>query len=193
MTAFPPDNHPLEQEPTVNQVMVALRRIIRSIDIHSRTLVKHYGLTGPQLVVLQEIYKQEEITPGHLAKAISLSQATVSGILDRLEKRGLVTRCRSASDRRKVLLKTTADADRMLNTGPPIMQVSFVNAFNQLEDWQRTMILSSLQHLVTLMHAEDLDASPILVTGANLNPTGEPVANPRIVTAMEQDNGKNRR
>jgi hypothetical protein len=81
----------------------------------------------------------------------------------------------------------------MLETGPPIMQVSFVNAFNRLEDWQRTMILSSLQHLVTLMDAEDLDASPILVTGANLNPTGEPGSDPRDGMAMEQENGKNRR
>jgi DNA-binding MarR family transcriptional regulator len=193
MTEVPPSSQQLEYEPTVYQVMVALRRIIRSIDIHSRRLVKHYGLTGPQLVLLQQIHKQEEITPGHLAKAISLSQATVSGILDRLEKRGLITRCRSASDRRKVLLKTTADAARMLETGPPIMQVSFVNAFSRLEDWQRTMILSSLQHLVTLMHAEDLDASPILVTGANLNTTGEPAADLRDGIAMDQGNGKNRR
>ena len=72
-----------KKEPIENQVLVALRRIIRSIDMHSRTLVKYYGLTGPQLIILQEISKHDDITPGRLAKAVSLSQATVSRISER--------------------------------------------------------------------------------------------------------------
>jgi len=173
----------IEQEPIENQVLVALRRIIRSIDIHSRTLVKYYGLTGPQLIVLQEIAKNDEITPGHLATAISLSQATVSGILERLAKRDLVTRCRSDSDRRRVLVRTTAKADQMLESGPPIMQTSFIEAFKDLQDWEQTMILSSLQHLVTLMNAGALDAAPILATDESLSDASSDAL-------MEKDNGK---
>jgi DNA-binding MarR family transcriptional regulator len=149
-----------------HQVLLALRRIIRSIDIHSRTLVKHYGFTGPQLVVLQEISKHKEIMPGRLAKAVSLSQATVTGILDRLESRGLIARRRSETDRRSVLVSPTPKAFHMLNTGPPIMQVSFVEAFQRLEDWEQTQILSALQRLVSLMNAEALDVSPMLDTNA---------------------------
>jgi DNA-binding MarR family transcriptional regulator len=152
------------REPIEDQVLVALRRIIRSIDIHSRALVKHYGLTGPQAVVLQEISKHDEITPGRLADAVSLSQATISGILERLNKRGFITRRRSESDRRRVLIRSTPEADQMLEKGPPIMQLSFVRAFNGLEEWEQTMILSSLQRLVTLMDAEDLKSSPMLTT-----------------------------
>ena len=173
------------QEPIENMVLIALRRIIRSIDMHSRTLVKYYGLTGPQLIVLQEISKNEEITPSRLASAISLSQATVSGILERLEKRGLVTRRRSDSDRRMVLIRTTAKANQMLDSGPPIMQISFVNAFKNLQDWEQTMILSSLQHLVKLMNAGALDAAPILATDATLSPTEDSLSNSSSNPAME--------
>jgi DNA-binding MarR family transcriptional regulator len=151
-------------EPIENQVLVALRRIIRSIDIHSRNLVKQYGLTVPQLVVLQEISKQGEITSGQIAKAISISQATLTGILDRLEKRGLVERHRSPVDRRKVIAKTTQAADSVLKSGLPLMQTSFVESFRTLQDWEQTMILSSLQRLVNLMHAERLDVAPLLST-----------------------------
>jgi DNA-binding MarR family transcriptional regulator len=155
-------------EPIENQVLFALRRIIRSIDIHSRVLGKNYGLTGPQLVVLQEISRHAEISPGRLAKAVSLSQATVTGILDRLKQRGLVTQRRSECDRRSVLVRSTRDANHMLAAGPPIMQLSFIEAFNNLENWEQTMILSSLQRLVVLMEAEILDASPKLATDAVL-------------------------
>lgn len=147
-----------------HQVLIALRRIIRSIDVHSRDLVKHYGLTGPQLVVLQEISKHEEIKPGKLAKAVSLSQATVTGILERLEGRRLIARRRSESDRRSVLVRTTPEAVHMLNTGPPVMQVSFAEAFQRLEDWEQTHILSALQRVVSLMNAESLDVPPLLDT-----------------------------
>jgi len=174
------------QEPIENQVLVALRRIIRSIDMHSRTLKKYYGLTGPQLVTLQEISKHDEITPGSLAKAVSLSQATVTGILERLEKSGFIARRRSETDRRKVLVKTTSEADHMLTTGPPIMQVSFIEAFNRLPVWEQTMILSSLQHLVTLMNAEFLDAAPILATDAINTPTEEPQLDPSTLPAVEK-------
>jgi DNA-binding MarR family transcriptional regulator len=180
----------LKQDPIENQVLVALRRIIRSIDIHSRTLVKYYGLTGPQLIVLQEISKNDEITPGHLANAISLSQATVSGILERLEKRDLVSRRRSASDRRRVLVRTTAKADQMLESGPPIMQTSFIEAFQDLQDWEQTMILCSLQHLVNLMNAAALDAAPILATDATWSSTDESVSDASSDPLMGKDNGK---
>ena len=180
----------MRQEPIENQVLIALRRIIRSIDMHSRSLVKYYGLTGPQLIILQEISKNEEITPSRLASAISLSQATVSGILERLEKRDLITRRRSDSDRRKVLVKTTSKADQMLDSGPPIMQISFVDAFKNLQDWEQTMILSSLQHLVNLMNAESLDAAPILATDATLSPTEMSLSNLSSNPAMEKNNGK---
>ena len=178
-----------KQVPIENQVLVALRRIIRSIGMHSRVLYKHYGLTGPQLVVLQEIANQDDITPGCLAKAVSLSQATVTGILERLEKRGLIARRRSETDRRKVLVQTTADAEHMLAHGPPIMQVSFIEAFNRLEDWERTMILSSLQRLVALMKAEDLDAAPILATGGINTPAEEALPELSAIPPLDKKNG----
>ena len=180
----------MRQEPIENQVLIALRRIIRSIDMYSRTLVKHYGLTGPQLIILQEISKNDEITPSRLASAISLSQATVSGILERLEKRDLITRRRSESDRRRVWINTTAKAEQILNSGPPIMQISFIEAFKDLKDWEQTMILSSLQSLVILMNAEALNAAPFLATGATLSSTEEaPTVSP-LESPMEESNGK---
>lgn len=42
------------------------------------------------------------------------------------------------------------------------MQESFVEAFDKLEDWEKSMILSSLQRLVSLMDAQHIDAAPLL-------------------------------
>ncbi len=155
-----------------DDVLIALRQIIRAIDLRSKRLVKQFGLTGPQLLILQEIARVDEITASEMAKAISLSQATVTGILERLEKRTLITRRRSNSDRRRVKVSATAAGRQLLEAAPPLMQESFVEQFDRLQNWEQHMILSSLQRLVTMMDAKQIEAAPIL-TSEPLDPQSE--------------------
>ena len=150
---------------TTRQVTAALRRIIRAIDLHSRTLVQRYGLTGPQLVLLKELMEGEGRTVGELARAVSLSQPTVTGILDRLERKKLVHRARSTGDRRKVLVIPTAAARHALEEAPPLLQEHFEERFAALPDWEQSLILASLQRIVALMEADAVKAGPILFTG----------------------------
>lgn len=156
---------PDPQTSTVRQVLAALRRIIRAIDLHSRSLVQRYGLTGPQLVVLKELIDRPPQSVSALAGAVNLSQATVTGILDRLERKEMVTRTRDRRDKRKVLVSPTAGAEAVLAGAPPLLQEHFTAALARLPDWEQTQILSSLQRIVALMEAGDVEAGPILTTG----------------------------
>ena len=153
-----------------NLVLSALRRIIRAIDLHSRSLVHEYGLTGPQLVVLKQLLSEAPCTVGELAKAVNLSQATVTGILDRLERKGMVLRVRSTDDRRKVMISPTDGARQALAGAPPLLQEHFIEAFGSLPEWEQHQILWSLQRLVTLMEASDVEAGPILSIGPLTDP-----------------------
>ncbi len=147
-----------------DNVLIAIRKIIQSIDLNSRSLVKRVGLTGPQLVILKEVAGSSEVSVGEVAKAISLSQGTVTDIVERMEKRGLVARRRSEHDRRRVLVSATESGKRLLEKATPLMQESFVEQFNGLPDWEQAMILSSLQRLVSIMDAKAIKAEPILST-----------------------------
>lgn len=161
------NTHKLNQDTAgviTNSVLISLRKIIQSIAINSRSLVKRVGLTGPQLTILLEVSNSGEVSVGEVAKAISLSQGTVTGIIERLENRGLVVRRRSEFDRRRVLVKTTAAGQQLLDTAPPLMQEVFVERFNNLQEWEQTMILSSLQRLVSIMDAKSIEAAAILST-----------------------------
>ena len=150
--------------PNSDNVIIALRKIIQAIDQNSRSLFKRIGLTGPQLVILQGIDSRTEISVGELSREVSLSQATVTSVLERMESRGLVERRRSHGDRRRVLVRVTDAGRNLLESAPPLMQETFVEQFNQLPDWEQTMILSSLQRLVSLMKAKSISASPFLET-----------------------------
>lgn len=146
-------------------VLVALRRIIRAIDLHSRSLIQRFGLTGPQLIILEELTARGETSVGGLSNAISLSIATVTGILTRLEKRKLVERRRDEADRRKVLVRPTPKCQELLKKAPPPLQESFMSEFDRLKDWEQSLIVSSLQRIVAMMEATAIEATPMLATG----------------------------
>ena len=147
------------------QVIVALRRITRAIDLHSRLLLQKNGLTIPQLAALQAIQRLQPITVGAVARDIHLGAATVTGILGRLEKRGLVSRTRDDRDRRSVVLELTDDGAQLVNDAPSLLQDRFHCELSKLQEWEQTMILSTLQRIATMMDAEEIEASPVLVPG----------------------------
>lgn len=152
--------------PVTDAVLVSLRRIARTIDLRSRDLMRRHGLTVPQLVALREIEKHGEITGSALAREVSLSQATVTGILKRLEARQLVERHRSQKDRREIVVRLTPLGCQLVADAPSPLQSRFSQRLEGLPDWEQSMILAALQRLVSLMEAEDLDAGPYLATGA---------------------------
>jgi DNA-binding MarR family transcriptional regulator len=150
---------------SIEEVLVALRRVIRATDLHSKHLAKTTGLTSPQMLLLQTIRDIGEVTIGQLANKMSLSQATVTSILDRLEKRELVYRVRSKEDRRKVHAYLTDQATEVLKEAPIPLQEQFTKQFGALQEWEQTMIISSLQRVAQMMDAQDIDASPVLDLG----------------------------
>ncbi len=154
---------PLSME---NQIVAAIRRIMRAVDLHSRRLAEEHGLTGPQLATLQAVANLGESSTGILARAVHLSGPTVTGILDRLTKRGLVVRTRSGQDRRSVTVRLTSDGEEVLAAAPSLLQDRFRQELIGLEEWEQTTILATLQRIAAMMDAESLDASPLLVPGS---------------------------
>ena len=150
---------------SIEEVLVALRRVIRATDLHSRHLAKTTGLTAPQILLLQTIRDKEELTIGELAKNMSLSQATVTSIIDRLEKRHLVGRERSNTDKRKVYAILTDEGVNVLKNAPIPLQDHFAKQFADLQEWEQTMIISSLQRVAQMMDAQHIDAAPLLDVG----------------------------
>ena len=150
------------------EVLVALRQIIRAIDLHSRQLSKASGLTGPQLLLMQSISEHGDITMRKLAQATNMSQATATTIIDRLEQKSLVRRERSQTDKRKVHAVLTEDGIEKLKTAPRPLQESFIQRFQSLEEWEQNLLLSSLQRISSMMNAHDLDVAPMLQVGSLL-------------------------
>ncbi len=160
-----PARHP-DPSPIGSDILSALRRVIRAIDRHSHHLVQSCGLTGPQALLLKEIAAAGTLSAGELAQRVSLSQATITDIVKRLEARGLVTRPRDPLDRRRVILRLTEQGKATLAASPPLLQERFLSRLAELPAAEQQGLLKALQRIAAMMDAEHLDASPVLTSGA---------------------------
>ena len=148
------------------ELLVALRRVIRAVVLRSKQLSKHVGLTGPQLLVMQNIQERPGIMVREIADSINLSPATITNILDRLEARDLATRIRSTQDKRKVGVFLTERGKAAVVDAPRPLQEHFVERFSQLKEWEQSQMVATVQRIASMMDAEDIDASPFLELGS---------------------------
>ena len=152
------------------EVLISIRQIIRAIDLHSKRLSKESGLTGPQLILMRSIRELGEVTIRELSNHTNMSQATATTILDRLERQELVKRVRSVQDKRKVHAHLTEKGLAVLDQAPMPLQQNFINKFQRLEEWEQSLLLSSVQRISSMMNAEDIDGAPVLELGSITKP-----------------------
>jgi DNA-binding MarR family transcriptional regulator len=90
--------------------LLAAERRLRGRDQHRRD----DNLTNAQVRALFALGRHQAATAGQIAEAARLSPASVTGMLDDLEEAGVVTRTRSADDRRRVLVELTDEGCALL-------------------------------------------------------------------------------
>jgi len=148
-----------------NALLVALRQINRAIDLQSKKLEKETGQTTPQLLLLKALEKDGRAKPSVIAKSVHLSHATVTSIVDRLEKSAMVTREKNADDRRSVEIVLTEKGRECIRDAPEMLQEDFLVSLSQLEPWEQNLLISSVQRIAVMMDANRLESAPILEIG----------------------------
>jgi DNA-binding MarR family transcriptional regulator len=142
------------------RILQSLRLIIRAIEIYSRKLAHDHQITGPQLGCLLAILEEGPLLATRLAKKVHLSPSTVVGIVDRLEKKGLITRERISHDRRQIHIAVTEAGRRAAMSAPSPVQERLSQALKNLPELERVSIVLALEKVVDLMEAGRIDASP---------------------------------
>lgn len=153
-----------DQEQLESRIVAEIRRIVRAIEIQSQRLVHEHGLTAPQLLTLREVARLGPVSVSVLARQVNVSQPTMTGILGRLERSGLIRRERAERDRREVLSTVTPQGLRTLRGVPSLLQDHFHRELSRLAAWEQTQVLATLQRIAAMMDAEHLEAAPLLTT-----------------------------
>lgn len=92
----------------VLEFMRALWALDHALQSASKRLEARAGITGPQRLVLRILGRSPGLSAGQVSEVLHLHPSTLTGVLKRLEKRGLVERKADPADARRALLRLTA-------------------------------------------------------------------------------------
>lgn len=113
--------------------MQSLRRIVKALHDYSTQVERQFGLTGPQLWALWELNRAGTLSLKDLALRMHLEPSTVTGVVDRLQKRGLLLRVPDTKDRRRVVLSLTAEGNQLLKGAPHPAQGQLLHALHAMD------------------------------------------------------------
>lgn len=155
----PPSTHTLGFE-----VLGRLRLLLRRISVYSTALAQETGLTVPQLICLKTVgdHEDEGATGSLVADEAQLSPATVSRIVERLVRAGLIARERSTRDRRRVLLRLTPDGRTRYREMPQPLHQQFLDRFDALDVGEQDRLFGALDTLCAMMDATEMDGDDVL-------------------------------
>lgn len=146
-------------------ILINLRKILRSINLESKRIQKEHGISIPQYLCLNFLCKQEgfKSTAKEIVKHLNLNASTVSGIISRLESKGFVAKLPNSGDRRSTDIYLTAVGLQTVNEIPALLHEKLSKKLEKLPLQNLKMLQDSLTTLVEFMEVEDVDASPLII------------------------------
>jgi len=132
-------------------VVRILKQIMNGVKQNVQQEFKEMGLTGPQGMLIGTLAHQGEMKISQLSEKMGLSNSTVSGIVDRLEKQGLVERTRSVEDRRVVYVNVTSDFKKIAQSHFSQIEAKFQDILNETSPEEIDKIFDGLNLLKKLM------------------------------------------
>lgn len=107
-----------------------------------------HGITPVQYAALQAVHDRPQLDQRTLSRSIGFDTSTIGGVIDRLEKRGLMQRNASDEDRRVRLLTLTAEGEALLEEVQPAMMRAQLRMLEPLPEPDRARFMQMLKVLV---------------------------------------------
>lgn len=147
--ATPPD--------LIKEIIHQIRRIVQAKELYTKELEKKYSVTAAQLNCLLALHEHGPLPPSQIGRAIMVKSSTVTGIIDRLEKKGLAERLRNSPDRRIITVQLTESGKKLADHAPPPIQQKILDGLDSLTKTDTKRILDSLSLLTQMLDAQDLE------------------------------------
>jgi DNA-binding MarR family transcriptional regulator len=145
----------------VKEIVWLIRRLMQGNYIYNKELNKEYQVSAPQLSSLLALYENGPLPPSQIAKYIMVNSSTVTGIIDRLEQKGLVERSRVSLDRRVITITLTEMGKELAKNAPPPIQKKIVDGLQKLPPNEIEKIVQALTKLTYMLDVQDLEVDQI--------------------------------
>ena len=140
-------------------IIYSIRRLIQAGELYTKELNKIYNISAAQLNCLLTLHEAGPLSPSQIAKLILVNSSTVTGIIDRLEYKGLVRRLRVSQDRRVITIELTKTGKLLAENAPPPIQQKLMDGLNKLSGEEIVQVAETLIHLTSMLDVQDLEVT----------------------------------
>jgi DNA-binding MarR family transcriptional regulator len=150
-----------ESEAVIYNIVDSIRRLVRAVYLDSQKMRKKYGLTGPQSSVLRNLVNDGPMSSADLSRMLYVTPANITGIIDRLEIKGLVKRIKKQGDRRVALITLTESGQQLGRSIPdPIINL-FISELGDLELKHLKLLSGAMNQVLNLIDAKGVEEAPL--------------------------------
>ena len=128
-------------------------------ELYTKELNKIYNISSAQLNCLLALNENGPLSPSQIAKYIMVNSSTVTGIIDRLEQKGLVRRMRISQDRRIITIELTKNGKVLAENAPPPIQWKLMDGLNNITEKDIKQIAGTLTKLTSMLDVQDLEVT----------------------------------
>ena len=146
---FPPDH--------AKQIIFSIRRLIQASELYTKELNKKYLISAAQLNCILTLFEYGPLPLSKIAKHMMVESSTVTGVVDRLEKKGIAERMRNSPDRRVITIQLTEAGKILAQNAPPPIQQKIIDGLKQFEKAKIEQIVRSLNMLTDMLDVQDLE------------------------------------
>jgi DNA-binding MarR family transcriptional regulator len=150
-----------DNEPVINDLVVAFRKLIRAVYLDSQQINKQYGLTGPQSGILRILIKNGPTSSADLSRLLYVTPSNITGIIDRLEKKALVKRIRKEGDCGVALISLTDAGAGLSKTLPDPIEKRFIAELADLKPEQVQIMATAMNQVLDLIDTRGVAAAPL--------------------------------
>ncbi len=141
----------------VKEIIYQIRRLIQARELYTKELSKKYSVTDAQLNCVVALQECGPLRPSQIAGVIMVKSSTVTGIIDRLEQKGLVVRLRNSPDRRAITIELTEAGKKLADNAPPPIQQKIMDGLRELPRAHIERIVDGLTMLTHMLDVQDLE------------------------------------
>ena len=146
------------RENCTKEIILLIRRLMQAGELYTKELNKKYQVSAPQLSCLLVLYENGPLPPSQIARQIMVVSSTVTGIIDRIEQKGLVERSRVSSDRRVITVSLTNAGRSLARNAPPPIQEKIVHGLRRLPALETDKIIQALITLTRMLDNHDVES-----------------------------------
>jgi DNA-binding MarR family transcriptional regulator len=151
----------VSNEVLIKEIVGAIRRLIRAVSIDSVKMSRQFSLTAPQSGVLRCLAHNGAISSADLSRELYVTPSNITGIIDRLERKGLVQRVRKEDDRRVTLIQLTDEGRKLSRELPDPIEIRLVSGLSALPEKEVRKLDDSLDKIIDILDAKELEDSPL--------------------------------